>query len=321
MLENALRQNFDFVTVEVIDSPNLTEEPFNLASPGIGGDPVIIEYGNDDYLLPLVDRTKIYDLIPTIRQISSYNEKQFFACGAGAGPFEWLQQNSEGVYNLMVYQNGTINNENHAVRTTDDGIEVVKVPNNETRAGLLGNIFLTEGNAGKVLKVVSRNRTGPENFISAMRKGLTEHYSDDQVVGLGGAFVMKTGTAYVHVMDEFSETPIHTTEELNRWLTFHRIQGPLLALGDFVSQETDFKLRLQHFHCYSKHNHGGHYHFDTTPDSVEYEGYFNVVNRIIIVDKHPANSAIVTPFSIFGVTLSAVVIMLVDWISLWEIRR
>lgn len=293
------------MTVDVVDSPNLTEEPFYLASEGISGDPLIIEYGNDDYLLPLVDRAKVYDLIPTIRQISSYKEKDFFAGGAGAGPFDWLQQNSEGIYNLMVYRNGSIDNESHVVRTIGDGIEVLKVPHNVTRAALLGNIFLSEGKPGKVLKVVARNRTGPENFISAMRTGLTDNYSQDQVVGLGGAFVMKNGTAYVHVMDEFSETPIHTAFELNDWLTFHRIQGPIIALGNFVSQETDFKLRLQHFHCYSKHNHGGHYHYDTTPDIVEYEGYFNVVDRIIIVDK---NSAI-TPhvLSVVIVTLSAVV--------------
>ncbi|KAG4078333.1 hypothetical protein HA402_013043 [Bradysia odoriphaga] len=306
VLENALKKNFDFVSVEVVDSPNLTEEPFNLASPGISGDPLIFEYGNDDYLLPLVDRTKVYDLIPIVRRISSYNEKTFFACGAGAGPFDWLQQNSEGIYNLMVHQNGSVTNENHVVRTVGDGIEVLRVPNNETRAALLGNIFLTEGNAGKVLKVVSRNRTGPENFISAMRKGLTDYYTDEQVVGLGGAFVMKTGSAFVHVMDEFSETPIHTTQELNNWLTFHEIQGPLIALGDFVSQETDFKLRLQHFHCYSKHNHGGHYHYDTTRDIVEYEGYFNVVNRIIIVDKNAASEAtsIAALFSMTTVAIS-----------------
>lgn len=312
VLENALNKNFDFVSVEVVDSPDLTKEPFNLASPGISGDPLIFEYGNDDFLLPLVDRTKVYDLIPTVRQIPSYNEKSFFAAGAGAGPFDWLQQNSEGIYNLMVYQNGSVTNENHVVRTVAaDGIEVLKVPSNETRASLLGNIFLTEGSAGKVLKVVSRNRTGAENFISAMRKGLTEHYTSDQVVGLGGAFVMKTGNAFVHVMDDFSETPIHTAEDLNNWLTFHQIEGPLIALGDFVSQETDFKLRLQHFHCYSNHNHGGHYHYDTTRDIVEYEGYFNVVNRIIIVDKYgttnngtTSDAMSVTAFSIGTVAIS-----------------
>lgn len=197
-----------------------------------------------------------------------------------------------------------MDNENHVVRTTALGMEVLKVPNHETRASLLGNIFLSEGNVGKVLKVVTRNRTGEENFISAMRKGLTEKYSDNQIVGLGGVFVMRSGNAFVHVMDEFSETPIHTSEDLDNWLTFHEVPAPLIALGDFVSQETDFKLRLQHFHSFSKHNHGGHYHYDTTPETVEYEGYFNVVERIIIVDK---NSAFTTRFSLLVMCLSALV--------------
>lgn len=309
VLQNALVKNFDFVSVEVVDSPNLTEGPFYLASAGIGGDPLIIEYGNDDYLIPLVDRSKVYDLIPTIRQIPSYKDKDFFACGAGAGPFDWIQQCCEGIYNIKVNQNGSVDNENHVVRTTSNGIQVLKVPNNETRAALLGNIFLTEGNAGKVLKVVSRNRTGDENFISSMRKGLTEYYSEDQIVGLGGVFVMKSGSAFVHVMDDFSETPINTDEDLNNWLTFHQVQAPLIALGDFVSQETDFKLRLQHFHSYSRHNQGGHYHHDTTPSIVEYEGYFNIVNRIIIVDK---NSAIASTFSIATIILSTSIAMFLE---------
>lgn len=191
---------------------------------------------------------------------------------------------------MKVFQNGSIENESHVVRAISGGMQVVKLPNNETRAALLGNIFLSEGKAGKVLKVTARNRTGGENFISSMRKGLTENYSEGTVVGLGGVFVMKEGKAYVHVMDDFSVTPIHTDYDLNSWLTWHEISAPIIALGDFVSQETDFQLRLQHFHCYSNHNHGGHYHFDTTPTIVEYEGYFNVAERIILIDKSEAKS-------------------------------
>lgn len=285
VLENALKKNFVEVSVQIVDNPDLTQEPFYLASSGLGGDPTIIEYGNDDYLLPLVDKTKVYDLVPTIREIESYKSKDFFACGAGAGPFEWLDQNCEGIYNMKVFQNGSIDNESHVARTTASGMEILKVPNNETRASLLGNIFLSEGKPGKVLKVMAKNRTGNENFISAMRIGLTEYYSSDKVVGLGGVFVMKTGKANIHVMDKFSETPI-APDMLDSWLTYHEMPAPLIALGDLVSQSTDFTLRLQHFHCFSKHNHGGHYHDDTTPDIVEYEGYFNVAERIFLIDKN-----------------------------------
>ena len=285
-----MKKDFAEVSVEIVDSPDLTQEPYFLASSGIGGDATIIEYGNDNYLLPLVDKSKIYDLIPTIREIESYKEKDFFALGAGAGPFPLIEQNSEGIYNIKVFKNGSIDNESHIARTTSSGIELLKVPNNETRAALLGNIFLSEGKSGKVLKVVAKNRTGEENFISSMRVGLTKYYSEDKIVGLGGVFVMKNGTANIHVMADFSETPLNTDEELNNWLTFHEMPAPLIALGDFVSQQTDFKLRYQHFHCFSKHNHGGHYHYDVTPEIVEYEGYFNVAERIVLIDKNSVSN-------------------------------
>jgi hypothetical protein len=44
-------------------------------------------------------------------------------------------------------------------------------------------------------------------------------------------------------------------------------------------------LRVQHFHSFSTHGDGGHYHIDITPDIVEYEGYFTIGHRIVRVDR------------------------------------
>jgi len=44
-------------------------------------------------------------------------------------------------------------------------------------------------------------------------------------------------------------------------------------------------LRLQHFHSFSHHGEGGHYHIDTEPDSVEYVGYFAVAEYIYRIDQ------------------------------------
>ena len=44
-------------------------------------------------------------------------------------------------------------------------------------------------------------------------------------------------------------------------------------------------LRIAHTHCYSEHGEGGHYHYDTTPNTVEYEGYFVVADRLCRVDR------------------------------------
>lgn len=44
-------------------------------------------------------------------------------------------------------------------------------------------------------------------------------------------------------------------------------------------------LRVQHFHGWGEHGDGGHYHYDTTPDVVEYEGYFALARGVVRVDR------------------------------------
>lgn len=222
-----------------------------------------------------------------MRNVKGYEEKDFFVCGAGAGSWPLINKNCEGIINLKVDSSGLLTNETHYANVNEDGSQFFlhKVPPNETRSALLGNLFLSEGKAGgKVLKVSCKKRIGEENFISAMRIACAEHYSD-KTVGVGGVFLMKQGKAKQHVMDDFSKTPIHTDEDVNNWLKFFNMDAPLIALGTFVTDEADLDLRLQHFHSFSKHGHGGHYHYDVTPDVVEYEGYFNVGSSIVRIDR------------------------------------
>lgn len=63
-----------------------------------------------------------------------------------------------------------------------------------------------------------------------------------------------------------------------------------LGLGTFVTRDHNLELRrLEHFHMRSNYGAGGgHYHYDTTPEIVEYEGFFVVGERIIRIDKGSA---------------------------------
>lgn len=53
----------------------------------------------------------------------------------------------------------------------------------------------------------------------------------------------------------------------------------------FETKLQGLDLRLEHFHSFSMHGHGGHYHYDTTPDVVEYEGYFHLAEKVVRIDK------------------------------------
>lgn len=114
-------------------------------------------------------------------------------------------------------------------------------------------------------------------------------------------------------MSDFSTTPICTEEQLHAWMNYYEMPATLINLGTLVTNDAvnfyefsfhslpfyflsfligfcqDLDLRLQHFHSFSKGAWGGHYHIDTTPEIAEYEGFFNVAEKIVRIDK-PINT-------------------------------
>lgn len=114
----------------------------------------MIEIGGPPYLLPLVDRTKVYDLKEICQKIAP-NSTNILAIGAGAGPHPIVNTNCEGIYNLKISASGeTANSNSHLVRVNkESGNEeyiMEKIPSDETRCALLANIFQSEGKGGQV---------------------------------------------------------------------------------------------------------------------------------------------------------------------------
>lgn len=86
-----------------VDCPDLTAAPYHLAGQGLSGSPTIVEIGGPPYLLPTVDRTKLYDLVAIGRKVLP-NAKEFIAVGAGAGPHPHINSNCEvkSVYPISI---------------------------------------------------------------------------------------------------------------------------------------------------------------------------------------------------------------------------
>ncbi|KAG7256603.1 hypothetical protein CRUP_012566 [Coryphaenoides rupestris] len=68
---------------------------------------------------------------------------------------------------------------------------------------------------------------------------------------------------------EFSACPLNTDDEVNDWLKHYE----------------GLDLRVEHTHCFSDHGEGGHYYIDTTPDTVEYLGYFLPAEYVYRIDR------------------------------------
>ena len=97
--------------VSVVECPDLTQEPFNLASKGLCGNSRVLDIGGVPYLVPLAQKNKLYDMkdYPKLTGMSSKDD--CLIIGAGAAPWTYLERNAE-VHVLQDYtQSGLIRND------------------------------------------------------------------------------------------------------------------------------------------------------------------------------------------------------------------
>lgn len=146
----------------MVDCPDLRAAPFHLAAEGLcagAGDAAtagdLVDIGGPPYLLPHVDRSRIYDL-RALTQLLRPAGSDALCIGAGAGYFPLVGTNCEGIYNVRV-AGATGSTEGSGTRFAlnvgvppDEGCELRRVPAEETRVALLANVFVCEGKAGKV---------------------------------------------------------------------------------------------------------------------------------------------------------------------------
>lgn len=280
VLQKALQKSFKEASVSVTDCPDLTKQPFGLEGKGLCGSPRLVEVGGVPYLMPLVQKDKLYDMQAVAKSTDLTNA---FVLGAGAGPHPYVGVNSELVANLTTGENASNGSHFIKILTPSGNYKLEKLPQNETRTALLLNMFECEGKPGKVLHVKAKKRTADTNLVSCMRKALEEFYGDKSV-GLGGTFRLVEGKAWCHVMPDFSGTPITCDAEVNKWLKFFDMPAPMVFASTLVSRDNGLDLRLEHTHGYGK-DCGGHYHYDTTPDTAEYDGYFSIAEFMYRVDR------------------------------------
>ena len=53
-----------------------------------------------------------------------------------------------------------------------------------------------------------------------MREAIKGHYGNSKPVGMGGSFVVEEGKIKIHVMPDFSSTPLLSEDDVNNWLRF-----------------------------------------------------------------------------------------------------
>uniref|UniRef100_A0A1B6KUZ4 DUF1907 domain-containing protein n=1 Tax=Graphocephala atropunctata TaxID=36148 RepID=A0A1B6KUZ4_9HEMI len=283
-LKVGLSENFETVEVSVVDCPDLTQKPFSLASQGLNGSTTILEVGGVPFLMPLVDRSKVYDF-KDMNQVTGVNPA--FIVGAGAGPFRHAGVNCELVANLVV-KDGQVSSMSQIAKLKDEskGNEFVTetLQDSVSTFALLANLFVSEGKPGKVLRVHCAKRKGKADFVTAARESLLKGFPGKSI-GVGGTFLVSGSKVKQHIMADFTSTPLDSEEKVDNWLRFYSMSPPLVGLGTFVTNDPGLNLRVIHFHSLSDHGEAGHYHYDTEPEKVEYLAYFNLGAKVVRVDR------------------------------------
>ncbi|XP_029468540.1 ester hydrolase C11orf54 homolog isoform X1 [Rhinatrema bivittatum] len=287
VLQIGLKKNYADVQVSVVECPDLTQEPFRFPVKGICGKARIADVGGVPYLVPLARLDKIYNINAVAKEIELPGA---FILGAGAVSHRTLGENAELILSVQAaYGDKAAVNGSYVARISPAGggcvLEKYSDRYTDCDFGLLSNLYASRGEPGKVIQVSASRRTGKENFVSCMRKTLESHYGD-KPVGMGGTFIIQEGKAKLHIMPpEFSTCPLNTDEDVNLWLKFFEMRAPLICQSVFVSRDPGFDLRLEHTHCFSHHGEGGHYHTDTTPETVRYLGYFHPAELLYRIDR------------------------------------
>ena len=287
-LKKGLQKNYKLVEISIVDCPNLKQ--WDCPAEGLSGNQKIIDVGGEPYMHDKKLIGAEFDYEEIAKKIGS---EKSYALGAGSGAMSCLG----GHCGELVINENLITNESRSIIAQVDENQKCKSSKYTARKhGGLGNIYYSDGKPGKVIKIMIKGRLGKQGSLpQAMRTALKENLSteNDNHFAVAGVFRILKGKIKSHVQPDY-DTIKHEYYDpkqmkcVKDFLKFYEPIGPhfqcysILWTGD----PTGGKLNLResgehtHFHSYKGTQDAGHYHFDVTPEEIEYECYFNIPEEV-----------------------------------------
>ena len=287
-LQSGLSSNYKVVEVSIVDCPNLRD--WDCPSEGISGNQKIIDVGGEPYMHDPKFIGAEFDYEEISKMIGS---EKSYALGAGSGAMSCL----DGHCGELVINENLITDESKSIiARVGKNKECIAEKYTARKHGGLGNVFYTDGNKGKVIKIKIKGRSGEQGSLTqAMRKALSDNLKikDNGHIALAGVFRILNGKIRSHVQPDYKDIKheYYDPEQMKcvkDFLQFYEPVGPelqgycVLWTGDPTGGNLNLRESGEHthFHSYTKENVAGHYHFDVTPEEIEYEGYFNTAEEV-----------------------------------------
>jgi hypothetical protein len=287
-LQSGLEKNYKEVNILVEDCPNLRE--WGCPAEGLSGNERIIDVGGEPYMHDPKHIGAEFDYEEISKKIGS---EKSYALGAGSGAMSCL----DGHCGELVINENLITSESKSIiAKVGKNKECIAEKYTARKHGGLGNIFYTDGKKGKVIKIKIKGRIGDQGSLpQAMRKALSDNLpiKNNEHIALAGIFRVLNGKIKSHVQPDYADIKHEYYDPkqmkcVKDFLQFYESVGSELQCYSifWTGDPTGGKLDLResgehtHFHSYTKDNIAGHYHFDVTPNDIEYEGYFNIAKEV-----------------------------------------
>jgi len=287
-LQSGLIKNYHQVEVSVQDCPNLKE--WGCPAEGISGNERIIDVGGEPYMHDPKHLGAEFDYEEISKKIGS---EKSYALGAGSGAMSCLGGHCG---ELVINENLITSESKSIIARVGTNKECIAEKYTARKHGGLGNVYYTDGVKGKVIKIKIKGRSGDQGSLpQAMRKALTDNLpiKDNEHIALAGIFRILKGQIKSHVQPDYADIKHEYYDAkqmkcVKDFLQFYEPVGPelqgysVLWTGDPTGGNLDLRESGEHthFHSYTKENVAGHYHFDVTPNDIEYEGYFNIAKEV-----------------------------------------
>lgn len=277
----SLKDNFGYVQAKVVDCPDLRE--WGLIEPGLNGGNRLIDVGGVPNLFDARYNDIKFDIDDIAKKIDLPGA---YIIGCGAAHNHAVGQNAEL---MAVYHTGKNINYSRYSKVLPDGSGYTG-KYDAKYFGLLANLYASKGLPGKVIEVRAKVRTGEKNFVTCMREGLIAQVGDSpsEQIGLAGVMTVSKGKVNSHIMPDFKGTNMIPGPEVGDWLKFYECDAGMTTLVTLLTGDPSKKdgnpgmnLRTEHAHFFNDAlGQGGHYHFDTTPEEVEYLAYLTPAHHI-----------------------------------------
>jgi len=292
-LQVGLSQNYKIINLEIVDCLNLKN--WGCPAEGLSGNQKIIDVGGEPYMHDKRYIGAEFNYEEIAKLIGS---EKSYALGAGSGAMSC----SEGHCGELIIDDNLITKENKSIiAKVGKNKECITEKYNGRKHGGLGNIFYSDGKKDKVLKINIKGRSGKQGSLpQAIRAALINQLNlkNNNHIALGGIFRILKGQIRAHVQPDYEDIKHEYYDPklmkcTKDFLQFYEPVGPNLQCYSvlWTGDPTEGKLNLResgehtHFYDFKNKSCSGHYHFDVTPDEIQYEGYFNTADTVYRVNN------------------------------------